>query len=100
MKEIDFLIGELKKRSPEEVKAWLLGDESLVPLAVRYRFFIKGILAGSKELRERLKNLTYEEVKEEVCKVYPELVEVFNLDKVRVKVEAEILAIKQVLGVI
>jgi len=96
-KEEIFLMEQLKRQSPEGIKEWLLGNESMVALVMKHRKLIKAVLKMRPELRKQLAELTYEKVVENVCSVHPQLKDIFKDEKVRAKVESELATIKSIL---
>lgn len=93
----DFLVKELKKQDPEGIRKWLHGEESMVDLVIKHRKMLRMLLKLNKGLRERLERLNYDEVVKNVVEVYPELEQEFKDEKVRAKIESEIVMIKKLL---
>jgi hypothetical protein len=98
-KEVNFLIEQLRKQSPDGIRAWLKSDESMIPVVSKHYKMIRMVLKMNPKLRKRLEELNFDMVKKNVCEVYPELEDDFNDQKVRIKVETEIQTIKRMLGV-
>jgi predicted transcriptional regulator len=90
----------LRKQKPDEIREWLHNPkESMIPVVAKHYKLIRMVLRTNKKAREMLKSLDYEQVKKNVCEIYPELEQDFEDEKVKVKVEAEIKTIKSMLGV-